>query len=105
EALHERNFPIGPFACVLIALWPRGRARWLAVGVIVSAVLAVMFAGDVPPLSRALLAAVPPLGAFRVPARAILPLLVFVPPLTLAAAWTRPRAPSSRLNAWWLAHG
>jgi hypothetical protein len=104
-ALHERNFPIGPFACVLIALWPRRRARWLASGMIVSAVLAVMFAGDVPPISHALLAAVPPLGAFRVPARAILPLLAVVPALTLAATWARGREPSFRVHGWCVAAG
>jgi hypothetical protein len=105
SALHERNFPIGPFACMLVALWPRGRARWLASGLIVSAVLAMMFASDVPPISRALLAAVPPLGAFRVPARAILPLLVVIPALTLAATWGRQREASFRVHGWCLAAG
>lgn len=87
-ALHEQNYSFGPVLFVAIAMWPHHASKrwWWAIGM--SALLAVLFAGAVAPISTVLLDAIPPLRAFRVPARAILPLLVLIPTFALAAIWT-----------------
>jgi hypothetical protein len=92
-------------AGLAIALWPPGVSRKLLWGMLAGAVLAALFASDVTPISDALLRAIPPLRAFRVPARAILPVLAFVPVLALAACFTfRPTTP--RRSDWlWIAAG
>jgi hypothetical protein len=82
---HEVNYPIGPLV-VLLALLPWRRARALAVGAALSIVLVVAFSMDLRPISTALLALVPPLNYFRVPARAALPLLLTLPAFAVAAA-------------------
>jgi hypothetical protein len=95
---YETNFPIGPFAALLVLAWPSSAQRRVPVALALGAVLAVLFSLDVRPVSSALLA-LPMTGAFRVPARAILPVLLVLAPLALAALFTRERAADKRL-AW-----
>jgi hypothetical protein len=102
--LHEHNFPVGPIVLWIALLWPRGIARGPLWALAIGAVLAIVVADDLAPVSTALLELIPPLQAFRVPARAILPIVIFLPSLALAACWV-PRgaqaADASRLH--WLA--
>jgi hypothetical protein len=91
-ALHERNLPVGPLALLVVAAWPTTAPRWIRRGLLAGALLALILADDVAPLSTALIRIIPPLAAFRVPTRALLPILIFVPPLGLAALWTTVRA-------------
>jgi hypothetical protein len=93
--LHESNVPVGPLL-VLLVLVPWRRARPLAVLLALAAALMLAFSMDVRPLSSALIALVPPLGSFRVPTRAALPLLIALAPIACAAALaarTVPRRP------------
>lgn len=85
---HETNVPLGPLLA-LLALVPWRRARGLAVGLAASVLAAVLFSTDARPFSTALLAAIPPLGSFRVPTRALLPFALALPVVALAAAATR----------------
>ncbi|MDB4963025.1 MAG: hypothetical protein JWP01_3024 [Myxococcales bacterium] len=101
-SVHEQNFPIGPLIALLIVGWPRGVARSLRWTAIATTTVAVLFACNVAPVSTALLELVPPLGAFRVPARAVLPILIFVPSFALATCWFHVRTatpPSRRVDA------
>jgi hypothetical protein len=82
---HETNLPLGPIV-VFLALVPWGRARGLAAGLGVSVALGLAFSMRVPLLADALLWLIPPLNSFRVPSRALLPVLAVVPILALAAA-------------------
>jgi hypothetical protein len=86
---HETNVPLGPLLA-LLALVPWRRARGLAVGLSCSVLAAVLFSTDARPFSSALLAAIPPLGSFRVPTRALLPFALALPSVALAAAAARP---------------
>lgn len=81
---HESNLPLGPVV-VLLALVPWHRARALAVGLGLSVALGLAFSMRVPLLAEALLWLIPPLDSFRVPSRALLPVLALVPILALAA--------------------
>ncbi|MET0554983.1 MAG: hypothetical protein ABW221_18215 [Vicinamibacteria bacterium] len=85
---HETNVPLGPLL-VLLALVPWRRARGLAVGLSVSVLAAVLFSTNARPFSSALLAAIPPLGSFRVPTRALLPFALALPAVALAGASAR----------------
>jgi hypothetical protein len=85
--LHERNFPTGPILAFVVLCWPHAISRRTLWGLAAGAVLAISFADDLAPLSTALIHVVPPLHAFRVPARAILPIVIFLPCLALATCW------------------
>nr|HEX4317665.1 hypothetical protein [Kofleriaceae bacterium] len=105
--VHEHDFPIGPVAIAALALWPRGTSRALWWACAIAAALAIVLADDVAPLSTALLRVLPPLAAFRVPARAALVVAVIVPTLA-AAAWiaaagdAAPTAPPLPARFGWL---
>lgn len=74
---HEINYPIGPLLFIALSFrWKR--ARGLAIGMLISLGLALCFSTDMFPFSNLLLALLPPLRLFRVPARAILPFLFAV---------------------------
>jgi hypothetical protein len=87
NALHEHNYPVGPLLVFVLALWPRGVSRRMLWGMLAGVVLAIIVADDLAPLSSAVLAIIPPLESFRVPARAVLPILVFVPSVAMAVVW------------------
>jgi hypothetical protein len=87
DAGHERNYPIGALLLLCIALWPRAVSRRLGYAAIASLALAVAFASNLTPISTALTELFPPLAAFRVPARAVLPILTCIPPIAIAACW------------------
>lgn len=89
---HEINNPIGPMVLLLV-LVPWHRARALAVGTGVSAAAALLFSTNVKPFSDALLLLFPLLGSFRVPTRAILPVLFLLPILAMAGALARQEHP------------
>ncbi|HKU39427.1 MAG TPA: hypothetical protein VJR89_14815 [Polyangiales bacterium] len=78
---HETNYPIGPLLLAL-CFWPRAAlGRRPLLGLAASFGLALAFAAHFKPISSLLLALVPPLGLFRVPARVALPLGLAVYPL------------------------
>lgn len=81
---HEVNYPMGPLV-VPLALLPWRRTRALAVGLGSSLTAALVFSMHVEPWSHALLASLPPLRSFRVPARAVLPFLWALPAIAAAA--------------------
>jgi hypothetical protein len=81
---HEVNYPVGPLLLLLGAVpWRRARALGLGLGLGLAAVLVVSL--DLAPVSRALLAAIPPLKSFRVPERAVLPWLWALAVVVVAA--------------------
>jgi len=92
---HEVNYPIGPLV-VLLVLLPWRRARALAIGLAIAVVAVIVLSMDLTPLSRALLASIPPLRSFRVPARAALPLIWALAILSMAALtrWDRTETPA-----------
>ncbi len=92
---HETNIPAGPLL-LLLALVPWRRARPLAVGLGASVALALAFSMNLRPVSDALLLALPPLGSFRVPTRAMLPAVSALPVIVLAGALSRARPPGWR---------
>lgn len=102
EFAHEVNYPVGPLL-VLLALVPWRRARALGVGLVVSLVAILVFSMDLAPLSRAFLAAIPPLHSFRVPARSALPWLWVLPILATAALVHRDRVDATNSFARWRA--
>ncbi|HEX3480678.1 MAG TPA: hypothetical protein VHT91_36925 [Kofleriaceae bacterium] len=94
---HEHNFPLGPIILLVALAWPRGLSRRTLWALVAGAALAIAFADDVAPVSTALLR-LPLLPAFRVPARAILPIVMFVPCLAVAACYARHAAPRRELH-------
>ena len=92
---HEVNNPLGP-SLLLLAFVPWRKARPLALGVLASLWLALVFSMDARPFSTWLLWLVPPLGSFRVPTRAIMPALLVLPAIGLASAAWRQEAETTR---------
>ena len=82
---HESNVPLGPLALLLVLVPWRGR-RALAWGAGISALLVLAFSTNLRPLSTLMVWLLPPLGSFRVPTRAALPLVIALPALAGAAA-------------------
>ena len=99
DGAHEHNYPIGPLIVLLVLGWPSARSRGLRVAALASVVLAILFANNITPISTLLLDVLSPLRAFRVPARAVLPILIFVPPFALAA-WHRLDLRTSARASW-----
>jgi hypothetical protein len=95
---HEHNFPLGPIVLFVALAWPRGLSRRTLWALAAGAVLAIALADDLAPVSTVLLRLIPPLQAFRVPARAILPIAMFVPCLAVAACYARGAAPRRELH-------
>ncbi len=95
---HERNFPLGPIVLFVALAWPRGLSRRTPWALVAGAVLAIVLADDLAPASTALLRLIPPLQAFRVPSRAVLPIAMFVPCLALVACYARGAAPRRELH-------
>jgi hypothetical protein len=93
---HERNYPVGPLLLFLLLLWPRGASTAVLWSAALCLTFAILLACNIAPISSALLDVVPILKAFRVPARAVMPALTIVPPLALAAWWSRVPAPDRR---------
>lgn len=89
STVHETNVPIGPFLLVLLAMLPLRGARRLTVTITIAGVFAILFAANVGPIADVLLHALPPLASFRVPSRALIVVLVFIPPVALAACFAR----------------
>jgi hypothetical protein len=102
DGAHEHNYPIGPLIVVLVLAWPSKRSRGVRYAAAASLVIAILFAADVTPISTVLLAVLSPLRAFRMPARAVLPILVFVPCFALAT-WHRASDGPQNQRASWLA--
>lgn len=101
-SIHEHNFPVGPWIVLLLVLWPRSAPRTPLLALAAGCVLAIAFANNLWPISSGLATIVPPLEAFRVPARAVLPLLVFLPVLATAAIWAPPTGANEGGRARWL---
>jgi hypothetical protein len=94
----ETNYPIGPLVVLLVLAWPKAAPRRLPIALGIAGLLAMALAANLRVISSVLLA-IPMLDAFRVPARAILPVLILLAPLALAAVWTR-EPPAPRKLAW-----
>jgi hypothetical protein len=90
--LHEVNYPVGPLV-LLTVLVPWRRSRTLAFALVLSLAAILAFSMDITPLSRPLLALVPPLRSFRVPGRAILPWLYVLSVLASAALLAKDTPP------------
>lgn len=84
---HETNYPIGPLI-LLVALIPIRRAALLILGLAVALVVPVLFSMNHPGVADRLTTLYPPLHGFRVPARAIIPFLHYLP-IAAAAALLR----------------
>jgi hypothetical protein len=105
--VHETNYPLGPLLSFVVFLWPHGRSRALLVAIAGSAVFAILFAANVPPIST-VISNLPLVGAFRIPARAILPVVVLLPMLAVALFWIaretalvlQPDPPQFRFVGW-----
>jgi hypothetical protein len=95
---HEHNFPLGPILLFVALGWPRGLSRRTLWALAAGAALAIALGDDLAPVSTALLRVIPPLQAFRVPARAILPIAMLVPCLALVACFARGAAPRRELH-------
>lgn len=101
---HETNYPLGPLVLFALMLWPRGTRRELGLALLASLVLAVAFSLDLDPVAP-LLRRIPLVDAFRVPARAVLPVIVMIPIVALAVLWSRWRDPFIGRRGWGLAVG
>ncbi len=91
--IHEQNIPIGP---LVVAIAATRQARRQGAVVLACAVVAMLFANDIWPAS--MLAHAPLIGAFRVPARAVLPAFAMIAPLAMAAFAARRQAEPSELR-------
>lgn len=91
---HETNYPIGPLI-LLVALIPFRRAALLLLGLAVALVVPILFSMNQPGVAELLTTLYPPLHGFRVPARAIIPFLHYLP-IAAAAALLRFDAPRSK---------
>ncbi len=80
----EVNYPLGPLVLLLFLVKPSRPYVRLLSGMAISLLLAVIISMNIQPLSTLLITVIPLLDSFRVPARSILPLLLFTS--TLAAA-------------------
>jgi hypothetical protein len=69
---HEINYSVGPLLLIALA-FPWKKARGIAIGLVFSTLLALGFSTNTFPVSNILLALIPPLEMFRVPARAMFP--------------------------------
>jgi hypothetical protein len=80
---HEVNYPFGPLLLLLMIVpFQIQKSRGLAIGMWVSAFLAIAFSMDFHPVSGLLPLIVPPLKSFRVPERAIMSFLAALPSRT-----------------------
>jgi hypothetical protein len=96
---HELNFPLGPLALALVVA-----PRRIPLAMAIALATAIAFASGVPPFDR--LAELPVLESFRVPARAVLPVLVLIPPFALGAWLARSGPATPSRDAWlWLVGG
>jgi protein O-mannosyl-transferase len=81
----EVNYPLGPLALLLLIYKPTIPFVRLAIGLAISLFLAVVAAMNISPLSTLMTSMIPLLESFRVPARSILPFLIFVSMVGLSA--------------------
>jgi hypothetical protein len=86
---HEINFGFGP-PLALVLLLPWSRQRLLAAGLVVSAVVPMLFAMDIAPLTWLVVHLCPPIQAFRVPERAVLAFALLLPAVGASALLVRP---------------
>ena len=74
---HEVNYPIGPMVLALFLAGLGKVSLRLFVGIGISLSLALVISTNITPLSTLLVDFVPMLKSFRVPARSIMPVLIF----------------------------
>ncbi len=80
----EVNYPLGPLVLLLALVKPNTPLLRIYIGLGTSLFLALVVSMNVQPLSGALTSIVPLLESFRVPARAILPFLLFLSLMSVA---------------------
>jgi hypothetical protein len=101
--LHETLYPLGPPLLLLAGLLPWRRERLVGALLVGGAVLAMALGSNWRPISDALLAVVPMLDRFRVPARAFIPIALAVQLLAVAALLAAGASrPTPRTLAWGL---
>ncbi|MFW2388813.1 MAG: hypothetical protein ACN4G0_10780 [Polyangiales bacterium] len=99
--LHETNYAFGPvLALLLIVPWRKCRG---AAGVaLASALLVLALSTNFGPISDWMIAAVPPLGSFRVPGRAMVVLCAFLLMFVIAAVvYASPDSDAARESGRW----
>ena len=100
---HEVSYPFGALA--LLLLLPRINRRLMAVysGVMISLVAALIISMNISPLSTLMADNIPLLQSFRVPARAILPALIFISLLGTSVLIVLGRMPDRSKQGTWKA--
>ena len=87
---HETNYPFGPLIFFFFLLpWKKSKLLFLGLGI--SLFLVLCFSMNITPISSALLILIPPLNMFRVPERAIYPVLYTALMLACSALLLRTR--------------
>ncbi len=87
QLLHDTHYPLGA-PLLLLAWFPLRRAPLVAAALLFAFVGAVLFATDVRPVSSLFLL-FPPMGAFRVPLRALLVFATALPIVAVASLYAR----------------
>ncbi|MBT4161169.1 MAG: hypothetical protein HOC70_10320 [Gammaproteobacteria bacterium] len=86
---HEINYPFGPLVLLVLLSLSGHRLLRFGAGMLISLVMVLIVSMNLEPLSKAIVAAVPLLDSFRVPARSMIPFLVFLSILSVAALLNR----------------
>ena len=82
---HEVNYPVGPIVLLVLLGLAGSHLLRFSIGLAVSLVMALIVSMNIEPLSTVFVSTVPLLDSFRVPARSVLPVVVFVSMLAVAA--------------------
>ena len=81
----EVNYPLGPLVLLLLLVKPTTPFVRLSIGLVASFFMAIVVSMNINPFSTLMISVIPMLESFRVPARAMLPFLVFTSMLSLAS--------------------
>ena len=86
---HEVNYPLGPLVLLLILAKWTAAFRRVCLGTAVATLLILIVSMNLRPVSSIMVETVPMLESFRVPARAMLLMIVFLSMLAIAALLAR----------------
>lgn len=82
--LHETNYPFGPYFLLFLVFYPWKKWWKMGAGITFAFAITAMFSSDVSWISATMLAICPILKEFRVPARAILQIIIVLIPISIA---------------------